>query len=175
MSRADDDPRAARRGFALIELMVALAIISILIALLLPAVQAAREAARRARCQNNLRQIGLALHAYSDTNGCFPVLSTRAWIRPERRIYEGTFSVHVRLLPHLEQGPLFASINFDVGTVPPDTFNVDPTEAEWAMIAVNATAYRTQVATFLCPTDAGVPSSRPATTTAATSASARTA
>jgi prepilin-type N-terminal cleavage/methylation domain-containing protein len=61
-----------RQGFSLIELLVSIAVISILISLLLPAVQAAREAARRSHCQNNLKQLGLALHSYHDTHNCFP-------------------------------------------------------------------------------------------------------
>ena len=101
-----------RRGFTLIELLVVVAIIAILIALLLPAVQQAREAARRTQCKNNLKQMGLAFHNYHDAMLTFPLSSS--WeLGPADCFYLRTWSV--RLLPYLEQGNLFRDWDFNIG------------------------------------------------------------
>lgn len=93
------------RGFTLIELLVVIAIIAILIALLLPAVQQAREAARRTQCKNNLKQIGLALHNYHDTSLGFPL-----GVRNDQGNGWG-MSWMVGILPYLDQAPLFATMD----------------------------------------------------------------
>ncbi len=123
--------RRRRSGFTLIELLVVIAIIGVLIALLLPAVQAAREAARRSQCVNNLKQIGLAMHNYHDVNNVFPL--ARA----------GNFSAHTRLLPFMEQRPLFDALNFS-GSWNINASGYDP----------NATVRGATVSSFLCPSDA---------------------
>jgi prepilin-type N-terminal cleavage/methylation domain-containing protein len=99
-----------RRGFTLIELLVVIAIIAILIALLLPAVQQAREAARRTQCKNNLKQIGIALHNYHDVYNAVPLQATFT----VGSTFTG-YSIHARLLPYIEAGPLFNQLNFNVG------------------------------------------------------------
>ena len=91
-----------RGGFTLIELLVVIAIIAVLIALLMPAVQSAREAARRIQCTNNLKQIGLGLHNYEGLVSAFPP-SNIAAIVGGTFTYNG-FSVHARILPLMEQG-----------------------------------------------------------------------
>jgi prepilin-type N-terminal cleavage/methylation domain-containing protein len=101
---------SVRRGFTLIELLVVIAIIGIIIALLLPAVQAAREAARRTQCRNNLKQIGLALHNYLDANRVFP---PSICLNGTSTTSGGVFSVHVRLLPYVEQNNAYQAA--DVG------------------------------------------------------------
>lgn len=146
-------PRLHRRGFTLIELLVSVGIVSVLIALALPAVQAAREAARRARCSNNLRQLGIALHAYHDVNKTFPPSSTHD--QDKRPYYGGHYSLHTRLLPYIDQRPLFDAINYEVGTsMPPSLGGHELQLWELRANATNATVRHTRIAVFLCPSDA---------------------
>ncbi len=145
-----------RSAFTLIELLVVIAIIAILIGLLLPAVQAAREAGRRARCTNNLKQIGLACHNYLSTYGVLPFgkgdnyTATVPGAEPYAR-----WSANSQLLSHLEQGNLFNSINFSFPPETPGMNRVFPAfmPAYKNPDRENATASRTQVNTFLCPSD----------------------
>ena len=102
--------RRWQRAFTLIELLVVIAIIAILIALLLPAVQQAREAARRTQCRNNLKQLGIAMHNYHDTHLIFPNNSMEDinWTAQSKG------SALVRILPFIDQAPLYNSLNFNL-------------------------------------------------------------
>lgn len=108
-----------RRGFTLIELLVVIAIIAVLVALLLPAVQQAREAARRSQCKNNLKQIGLALHNYHDVYNMFPGGSV-----PSAAWGWGT-SWYLRILPEIDQAPAYNQLNFS-GNQPGWAWSGDP-------------------------------------------------
>ncbi len=123
-------------GFTLIELLVVIAIIAVLIALLLPAVQSAREAARRIQCTNNLKQIGLGLHNYESVAGAFPP-SNILQGTGNTVVWRNGFGVHARILAFMEQGVMFDAINF---------IN-DHRSAQ------NATVVGSAVAFFTCPSD----------------------
>ena len=146
----------ARPGFTLIELIVVVSIIGLLLALLLPAVASAREAARRARCANNLRQIGLALTNYQAINESFP-FNWEDDSRPDVNHFEPIlgrpfvisdrpYSALSRLLPYLEQPGIYAAINYSLQNYPVDDVygNFPP---------ANLTARRARVDVFLCPSD----------------------
>ncbi len=108
---------SSRRGFTLIELLVVIAIIAVLISLLLPAVQSAREAARRAQCTNNLKQIGLALHNYHTSNDVFPLGNSFQPVgtSPTSLGCWASFSAQSLMLGYMEQQPLYNAINFSWG------------------------------------------------------------
>lgn len=133
---------AHRVGFTLVEVLTALGVIGLLMALLLPAVQAARESARRAQCANNLKQVGLALQQYVAASGVLPPVNLVTQRSPDGTFYSGNeHSPFVRLLPFLEQSALFDSINFD--NLP----------GESAALGQNRTAMTTTLSALLCPTD----------------------
>jgi len=164
-----------RRAFTLIELLVVIAIIAILIALLLPAVQQAREAARRTQCRNHLKQIGLALHNYHDTHLTFPASVYSSGRSPSGGLVTNVTG-WIMLLPFLDQAPLYNQFDFnhatgtyDGGGNCPDSslFPVSggtPTKSlagTDAGITANVALGSTIIPVFFCPSDPGTQKSTP--------------
>jgi prepilin-type N-terminal cleavage/methylation domain-containing protein len=135
--------RRRRSGFTLIELLVVIAIMAILMALLLPAVQQAREAARRTQCRNNLKQLGLAFHNYHEAHRVFPAAYLANTLHPDRDpdTYDGPngFAWGAMLLPQLDQAPLYNQFRTDLPC--------------WER--VNAAGARVNLPVFLCPSASG--------------------
>ncbi len=135
-----------RAGFTLIELLVVIAIIAVLVAILLPAVQQAREAARRSSCQNNLKQIGIALHNYHDVNNCLPAAFYGRYANADSvatgRIGFGSpgYGWGFSILPYIEQGALYETLN-------PNAYEV--------RASTHQPASQTRINMYRCPSDVG--------------------
>ncbi len=146
--------RNERSGFTLVELLVVIAIIGILIGLLLPAVQAAREAARRMQCTNNLKQLGLAVQNYHDTNNALPaarsMLGKCGHIHNGSKSAGGGFGALVHMLPYVEQGAVYTEIiSYTEPTRSPQLLH------PWhdGSHKTNYPALATVITAFLCPSD----------------------
>ena len=147
-----------RAGFTLIELLVVIAIIAILIGLLLPAVQKVREAAARAKCTNNLKQMGIALHAYHDVSGFLPPAGARGDRQPLGGGLVAPITVEgdasswaVYILPYIEQGPLFSRLTFrgDSGWAHPSVETNAFSSANTNALAASGA----KISTYRCPSD----------------------
>ncbi len=140
------------RGFTLIELLVVIAIIAVLIALLLPAVQQAREAARRSQCKNNLKQIGLALHNYHDVYGMFPIggtdpASTNVWNAPP------DIGALARMLPFIEQAGLYNQFDM-TGSLPATSYETSMHKrVPYQILSGNKQVRFFEIPAFKCPSE----------------------
>ena len=161
---SNNSPILRSRGFTLVELLVVIAIIGVLVALLLPAIQAAREAARRTQCVNNIKQMGLGAANYESAKGVFPPgrllpdwtvngaaqsgYSNYNSVNQNAATRTGFYSVHIWLLPYMEANNVYQLINFNVGQVLQMTTGGGTTPFN-----VNYNAYNTAQGLFICPSD----------------------
>ena len=143
---------APRRGFTLIELLVVIAIIAALIALLLPAVQSAREAARRIQCTNNLKQLGLGVHNYESTHGVLPPQQVLSFAGASVR-WKSSWGVTSRIAPFLELGPLYNAINYTNKTSDPSNVTAVSTTS-LLRFSINACAMKLSLASLPAPSRA---------------------
>jgi prepilin-type N-terminal cleavage/methylation domain-containing protein/prepilin-type processing-associated H-X9-DG protein len=150
--------RGSRSAFTLVELLVVIAIIGILVGMLLPAVQSVRSAARRTQCANNMRQIGLAVHNYHDSNGHFPTTTTGPEFS-DGTCVGGFYSWLAMILPQVEQQNLYDAIDFNVPLSDHCNYASSSDYLDYSIAPShrNAGPARTLINTFLCPSDpAGV-------------------
>jgi prepilin-type N-terminal cleavage/methylation domain-containing protein len=153
-----------RRGFTLIELLVVIAIIAVLIALLLPAVQQAREAARRTQCKNNLKQLGLALHNYHDTFSVFPASGYAVGVGGYDYATGGATPIipkqsntsgFVMLLPYFDQGTMYNAWNFNNAASQSFVYGLYSAASVLGDPGVNAAISKTPLPMLTCPSDNG--------------------
>ncbi|RLT12972.1 MAG: DUF1559 domain-containing protein [Planctomycetota bacterium] len=139
------DRRTAKtRGITMIELLVIISIISMIALIIIPGIQASRESARKAQCVNQLKQFGVAIAQFETTNREFPASITSSDTTAWKRVGFQSMSVHMQILPYLEQKPLYDSVNL----------NPHPNSRFLAFASLsNFTALQTRVGTFLCPSD----------------------
>lgn len=141
------------RGFTLIELLVVIAIIAILIALLLPAVQQAREAARRSQCKNNMKQLGLAFHNYHDTFDRLPPYCVAGGV-PNQEI-NNNWSYASMILPYLEQSALYEQLAVGKSNLVPRTAMANVNDYTTANAGSKEALFTTPLSVFLCPSASG--------------------
>lgn len=147
-----------KKGFTLVELLVVIAIIGILVSLLLPAVQAAREAARRMQCGNNLKQIGVAMHNYHDTYKTLPPGTINPGIASNRPTMVAirnnilNHTGHMLILPFMEQQPLHDAINFNIAS---GGFNRAGGTLTGGWPNPNQALMKAKIPSYLCPSDRG--------------------
>jgi prepilin-type N-terminal cleavage/methylation domain-containing protein len=175
------ESKSRGRGFTLVELLVVIAIIGVLVALLLPAIQAAREAARRNSCLNNIKQICLGLHNHETARGYYPVASTAPFV-PNVKIGAANnasnavtaaptangdgYSWIVQLLPYMEQQPLFNRINTAVNGSNPNKLLIGPFSPTLSLVATGQpgadkpAAFQIQIESLKCPSFPGADESK---------------